>query len=552
MRKGVGCVALLALAGMAMGQESATPTAAAEPKPFPERVLLIPIDDRPAATQFAQMIGDIAGVKVDVPPPHLLGRFTRPGRPDEILHWMRQTDIRQYDAVIVSTDMIAYGGLIASRTDRSSYNLARKRLDALVAIRQTAPQVPFYAFSAIMRIAPTATAETRPWRSQLAQFVTLREQIKTQPQPAMVDKMERLRAQIPPAAITRYDATRVRNRQIQRDLIQWVRAGTFTHLVLGQDDAAAAGPHVPDRNALNTIVSGLGLNSRVQFCAGIDQISNNLVSLVMLRAAQWSPRVRVVYSDPQGGRKIAAYEAESLADSLVDQVATSGAQLESRDSGYDYTLFLNTPEPEPRAFSAFIRDLQAELDQGFPVAVADTNLGWTGTADPNLFDAITDDQRSGRLLGYAGWNTAGNTMGTTIPAANAYMLARRRQSDALAREIAMRRFLLHRLVNDFYYHRYVRPEAYRLIEQLQNGVRDEVEPQNLEKVDAFVRDGLKEKLEKFFRDQMLARPFTVGNRRYLLTGLNNVRVSLPWPRAYEVFIEFDLVVRPSAGDTPPR
>ncbi|HXH60038.1 MAG TPA: DUF4127 family protein, partial [Fimbriimonadaceae bacterium] len=119
---------------------------------LPKRILLVPIDDRPATTQFAQMIADMAGVQVDLPPDNILGKFLQPGWPESIMQWMDATGVKQYDAVVLSTDMVAYGGLIASRTDRSSYNLAMKRLQHLERIRKTAPNTKFYAFSAIMRL----------------------------------------------------------------------------------------------------------------------------------------------------------------------------------------------------------------------------------------------------------------------------------------------------------------------------------------------------------------------------------------------------------------
>ena len=96
-----------------------------------ERILLIPLDSRPAAGQFAQMIGNMAGAEVRLPPYNLLGRFTQPGNPEEILDWLQQQDFSDVSAVIVSTDMIAYGGLIASRINDVTEAEATVRLNTL-------------------------------------------------------------------------------------------------------------------------------------------------------------------------------------------------------------------------------------------------------------------------------------------------------------------------------------------------------------------------------------------------------------------------------------
>ncbi|MFQ3587915.1 MAG: DUF4127 family protein, partial [Fimbriimonadaceae bacterium] len=72
---------------------------------FADRVILIPLDSRPAAGHFAQMIARMAGVEVSMPPYELLGRFTQPGKPDEILTWLRDQDFGDVVAVVLSTDI---------------------------------------------------------------------------------------------------------------------------------------------------------------------------------------------------------------------------------------------------------------------------------------------------------------------------------------------------------------------------------------------------------------------------------------------------------------
>jgi hypothetical protein len=58
---------------------------AATPAP---RILMIPLDGRPAAGQFAKMIGAMAGYEVVLPPHNLLGRFTEEAQIDQIFEWL--------------------------------------------------------------------------------------------------------------------------------------------------------------------------------------------------------------------------------------------------------------------------------------------------------------------------------------------------------------------------------------------------------------------------------------------------------------------------------
>lgn len=517
---------------------------------LPKRILLVPIDDRPATTQFAQMIADMAGVSVELPPDAFLGKFLQPGWPESILQWMESKGIAQYDAVVLSTDMVAYGGLIASRTDRSSYILAINRLRELWRIRKTAPNTRFYAFSAVMRLAPTATSETERWMLDMARYAVESEKYRTLRTSSRAQTLRNLRARIPKGEIGRYDAVRERDHRVQQELVRMAHYGVFDYLILGQDDAQAEGPHVRETERLLEMAKNLQIVDRVFFAEGIDQHSNVLVSRAMLDRAGWSPRVRIVFADDAAKTQVAAYESESIEGSLRDQLLVSGASPVGPDESFDYSLYVNTPDSNTMRLKVFLDSLKSEVDQGFPVAVADINLGKSGTGDPALFDVVTEHGRATRLLAYAGWNTAGNTMGTAIPAANVYLLARKEQVDPLVREVGLRKFVLHRLVNDFEYHSFVRPEAYRMISQMPNSSKAEAYGTDYEALNQYVSADMKKRLLEQFSRQLLGTRFYEGAQQVEIVGLKDVKVYLPWPRAYEVRLDFEIETRPVGPELP--
>lgn len=511
-----------------------------------DRVLLVPLDDRPAAWQFAQMIGDIADVDVETPPLELLGHFTYPGRADDILDWLGE-HLGEYDAAILSTDMLAYGGLIASRTDRTSQRLAEARLKKVAQVLQRHKGTKIYAFSTLTRLAPTAVKENSKWRLHLARFVAMRTQYHTTGDKSLLPKLSNLRSLIPPQEVVRYDGIRARNHAIQLQILDMVKRRDFGFLVFGQDDAQLVGPHVSEIQALKRRIAGDGTGPEAQFASGIDQIANLLLSRSLMDSLAWTPKVRVVFADEQGKLKVAFYEAEPVDKSLMDQIVGSGARQSTDPNDFDYTLYVNTPDPREFALDAFLRSLQSEVDQGMPIAVADVNLGNSGTADSRVFEALMQGGRSSRLLAYAGWNTAGNTMGTTVPAANVYLASRRALVDPLHRETALRKFILHRLVNDYEYHRFVRPQAYSLIDSMPDATREEAHGDDLAKVDDLVREEMSRRLQLRFDQQLKGSKFFAGNQEYEVVGLRNVDIRLPWPRAYEVLLKFGLEIEPVHG-----
>lgn len=507
-----------------------------------DRVLLVPLDSRPATGQFAQMIGRVGDVDVELPPTGTLGRFTTPGLPDDILDWIARQDLSDVSTVVVSADMVAYGGLIASRTAGVSRDSAANRLRRLANIVHRSPGTKLYVFSSTMRLAPTATRRAADWRMTLARYVELREKAQRTGDRTLWPRLKKLLAGVPKGELERYMAVRARDHRVQLDLLDMVRDGRIDTLVFGQDDAKPFGPHVPETDQLARYATNRKLGSQVRFCEGIDQLANVLLSRSMLTRAQWAPKVRVVFADPTAATRIADFESRPIGVSLQGQIEASGARLIRGGEMPDYTLFVNTPRSTDDEVATMVGALESETG---PTAVADINLAPSGASDPRLVDPLERDARTMDLVSFAGWNTAGNTLGTTIPAANAYLLARRSDRDPVEREIARQEFLLHRFVNDYGYHRYTRPQAYQLLDVLPDASREETYGTSLAQLDSFVKKDLGQRLSDAFRTQVFGRKFEAGGSEYVFTGINDVRISLPWPRAYEVRMEFHLQAQPA-------
>ncbi len=506
-----------------------------------DHIILIPLDSRPAAGQFAQMIGKIAACDVTMPPYDDLGRFTSPGKSDRILDWLASQDLHHVTAVIASADMVAYGGLIASRTPETAYELAIKRLDRLVRIVKNSG-AKLYVSSATMRLAPTATRVNRLWRDKMTKYLALRNVYDRTKDAGTRDELHRLLSYIPPKDFDDYIHTRRRDHSVQLQLVKMAANKRINYLVIGQDDAQPFGPHVPEGEELRAAVAKNNAQVSVYFSEGIDQHANLLVSRALLRASDFLPRVRVVYSDAPLAADIADFESKPLKQSVVEQILASGARPADANSSVDYTLFVNVANPSKARFERFRYELSGSIDSEQPTAVADVNLASDGTADERVFNLLYNKSRMLKVLSYAGWNTAGNTLGTSIPMANVYLLARKFNVDPVAREVAHKEFLLHRFVDDYAYHKFVRPEAYKILVE-RTGVKEEAYGRGYDEATQVVRRDLAQYLMTYFRDQFSGRQVDAVT----FTGLSDVRVWLPWPRAYEVRLEFRL-----SGEATPR
>ncbi len=516
-------------------------------------LVLVPIDDRPAVGQFAQMIGAIADHRLTMPPREMLGRFTTPGDTAQIEQWLRRQDYSKTDALVVSVDMLTLGGLVASRRHGVSFDDAKKRLEFFRWFKQKHPRVPVYAFSTIMRVAPTATAETRSIHDRLARWAELKDRVQKTNDQKLAVELDQLNQELDPKVIENYLAARKRNLQLNLLMLDLVKAGVVNEMILLQDDAREFGLHRQDQVVLRDRLKQLGIESRVPVYNGADEGSISLVSRAVLDKFAYKLRVAVVYSSEKSREVIAPFEDHPLEYTVESQIRASGGIPVSEYDKADYTLFVNAPGTSDEEFDLFLKKLIKELKEVRYIALADLLFPkpHSSGADERIIAALEREGLIDRLAGYAAWNTAGNTLGTAIPHANLRVFYKTELNDSVERtaraEAAHLEFLLHRYAGDYIYHDIVRLEINRrLREEAKDGTATfQLTPEKYEQVNREVEQRLKSGIEKFFAEHFQNKSYTLAyynNAKRTITpkGLRDLKIYLPWPRTFEVVIEYKL------------
>jgi hypothetical protein len=516
-------------------------------------ITLVPIDDRPAVGQFAQMVGKIADHRVTTPPREMLGRFTTPGDPARIEQWLRAQDYSKTDAIVISVDMLAYGGLVASRRYGVTFDEAKKRLEFFRWFKQKYPGAPVYAFSTVMRVAPTASAETLGVHDKLARWAELKDRVPKTSDQELRAELDQLSRELGPKVIEEYLAARDRNLRINLAMLDLVKAGVVNEMILLQDDARAFGLHRQDQAALKDRLRQLGLESRVPIYNGADEGSISLVSRAILDKFLYKLRVAVIYSSEKSRDVIAPFEDHPLQYTVESQIRAAGGVPVSEYDKSDYTLFVNAPGTSEEEFDLFLKKLFKELRAVRYVALADVLFPkphYSG-ADERVIAALKRENLLDRLAGYAAWNTAGNTLGTVIPHANMRVFYKTKLNDGVERtsraEAAHLEFLLHRYVGDYLYHDIVRFDVNRrLREESNDGAASfQLTPDKYERVNREVEQRLRAEIEKFFDENFRNRAYTLAyynnvKRAITLNALKDLKIYLPWPRAFEVVVEYKL------------
>lgn len=491
-------------------------------------IVFVPLDDRPVTYQLPLALGRIAGVPIAAPPRDLLGTYLHFGKPDAIVAWMNGTAPRA-DAYVLSSDMLAYGGLVGSRVPGVSYADAYFRLHTIAQLRARNRRAWIGAFGTVMRLAPTgvpAVGEASGFFAAGSAWPDLQAYANLHDPPIgdEVGKSQRLAQRLGPV-LDAYLQTRTRNYSVDHLLVDMAKAETIDRLVLGQDDAKPFGLHVKDLNALQAHVSEVGASGAVSIEPGADELGMALVARVLARKAHWTPRIALVYSRPDGAAYQDPLEFAPLGTTIQNLIALCGGVRD--DANPDFTLVVRVPHTGDALDAALAAHLDA-LTKAGPVAFTDLSFEESYDAQGSFAERLLASGVASRLDAYSAWNTAANTIGTALAEAIAAGAGRRtRTYDRLAHQT----FTFMRFADDVDFHVRVRPALNDWLAA--NGTPDhtlllpEVATGASERDNAALWNDAAETLRQLYPNLHIA----------------SMRITLPWDRTFET--EIDVALAPN-------
>ncbi len=425
--------------------------------------VLIPLDDRPVTLQLPRMLAAIAGVRVVTPPRRMLGSYLTFGEPDALAQWLAADAPADASAFIVSTDMIDFGGLIASRAPGTPAYVAQTRLRDLAAFRATRPNASFSLFGTVMRLAPTGVPKLGGAAGFFAagDDVDLLTRYANLPDPPATDDQRATAARLSArlgSTLDAYLATRARDRDVDLFALQLTADDRFDRIVIGQDDAGPVGLHLRDIAALRRFAGRWVAPGRAAIEPGADELGMILTGAELAREAHVVPRIRVRYSRPDGGSVQDPLEFAPIATTIGDIITACGAvRAPDGDTAADIDLFVRVPSTSAADEQAFVGAIAAATrDPHLPrPAVADLTFLASGnmTEQRSLVEEMIAAGIAGKIDAFASWNTTANTVGTTVPVAIATLVGRRTNGYD---DRAHAQFMLDRYADDYAFHGFTR------------------------------------------------------------------------------------------------
>ena len=379
------------------------------------RIAFIPIDNRPVCYTLAQQIADIdRDLELYLPPREMLGDLTKTADVNGILNWLKE--LSGIDKIVVALDTIAYGGLIPSRRSNDTFEQIKERMEKFKSVL-CQKSVPAFAFSSIMRISNNnVNEEEKEYWSLYGKKIFQYSYETHKKAPDSVVETD-----IPQKILQDYLKTRKRNFDINLMYLDWLKEGIFDTLVYSKDDCAQFGLNVAEAQALEHNIKQDNLNALVK--TGADEIPLSLLS----RAVTCNRKIKIapVFIHPDYTDRISKYEDVSVRDSAKGQIELAGCTL-SVEKDADIILLVNN-----------FKDEQGELVMGVDVPLFNGDLKLpdkpfliadilnANGADNNFVSKLLEKNINTDLfLGYAGWNTTGNTLGSAICCAIVKYLAK--------------------------------------------------------------------------------------------------------------------------------
>ena len=397
------------------------------------KIVLLPLDERPCNIRYPKQIFKQSSLEIETPDLSILGDKKTPASFDGLNQFLIEST-KDASGLVVSMDMLLYGGLVPSRLHHLSKEFLLERFNILRTIKEQNPALIIYAFDLIMRCPQYSSNDEEPdyyGTCGLDIFKTGFIGHKIELGIATDDEkkaFERLNA--PKIYLDDYLERRELNLSMNQMTLTYVKEGIIDFLIIPQDDAAQYGFTAKNQEVLKKEIDRLEINSKVYMYPGADEVANTLLSRMYTTLENKKPKFYIHYPSPSCATTIPLLEDRFLDVTVRYQIRAAGGMIVSSIQESDIVLFVNASGTKMASSASmlavrdeglrtqrnlidFVELMEDVISMGKVVAVAD--VATLNGSDHELMQLLKQKNLLLKLGAYAGWNTSSNTLGTTIP-----------------------------------------------------------------------------------------------------------------------------------------
>lgn len=390
------------------------------------KICFIPIDNRPVCYNLAKEITKIdSDIELYIPPRNMLGDLKRTADIVGLYSWINS--VPEVDAIILSLDTLAYGGLVPSRRCPESFNEIKSRMLNFKEVLQK-KNAKIYAVSSIMRISNNNYNEEEKeyWNKYGKKiFEYSYEKHKFASNLGLESPLKMI---IPEHILEDYKQTRHRNFKMNLLYLEWQKEGFFDTLIFSKDDCAEYGFNVMEAEHL------VRMGGKV--ITGADEIPLSLLS----RAIKSDLKVAPIFLEDEYKHLISNYEDVSIENSVKNQLQFAGVNITNPDDA-DIILIVNNFKNKQGEIVMKVDTEQFSGELNLPekpYMIADVRNA--NGSDNNFVEEFLSKFRYDGFYGYSAWNTSANSIGSLICCAKVKYSAKK-YNDKAFKKVQMVRFL---------------------------------------------------------------------------------------------------------------
>ena len=491
------------------------------------KILLVPLDDRPCNLYFPKIL-PYSNQEVLITPKTIMGNKKKSAKIDKLKIWIKN-NLSDCDYLVISLDTLIYGGLIPSRIHHTPLEELIFNLDFIKEIKTINPKLKVFAYLTIMRTPnsnfngeePTYYAKYGKQIFRLGQLLNKQElNIINE---AESNELITLNKQIPSKVINDYIDRRKVNMQVLHHAYDLYVDGVFDYFYIPQDDSSPLGFTRIDQLEIKSY-----MKKDILLFPGADEVGMVMIARAINDYYKVSPKVYVHYASSMGAYVIPSFEDRMIDLTINCQIASiGGIRVESLKDA-DLVLAVNIgsqmlyfPTKEERIIPYDINRNLAEFISFINYAKSLGKLvGVADVADPvysdlELVNLLYKHNLLLEIDGYAGWNTASNTVGTVLAETSILNITKNKKAN--------KKFLIHRYFDDVGYCSYARTWT-DINAALARGYHEgKLDGKNGTCV-AMAKEELMHHMSKTYPD--------------IAKYVKDVKVSSPWNRTFEM--QFDI------------
>ncbi|MTI80572.1 MAG: DUF4127 family protein [Firmicutes bacterium] len=494
-------------------------------------IMYVPLDQRPVNLNYVTGTVDAAADNVITPPLELLPHKRNPGEIGKLWQWVFENG-KQADYIVLSADTMVYGGLTPSRIHNISEDVLTERLANFDKIKELNPDAKLFVFDTIMRTHKQNTSLAEPdyygiYGSKIFEITALWDKGEVQDLTSVEEKhLRKLLDSVPQEVLKDYMDRREKNSTVNSKLVEKTYDGVIDHLVLCRDDTSSYSQSSREYRVLAEMARDLPRN-KFTAIAGADEVGLLLLTRAVNEMNNQKPAVYTRYANGVGGMTIPRYEDYEVWKSVRDHINAAGCLPAYTPKEADLILAVNTPEngvtgeagsvknmvKDSEVINAFVNDIGVYIGRGHRLAVAD--IAFNNGSDNSLMAELASANLLEKLTAYAGWNTAGNSLGYALGQG---VLA------GYMEEKEAQHILAVRLLDDWGYQANVRSDIQRnLVKEV------DLTKFNIQDKEALMRAAVKAKLMQF-ADENLDQ-----------FNIEGIYVTFPWNRTFEIYLRLNEV-----------